>query len=384
MGEPVPNQFTLLTNGVEYFPALIAAFEAAQKVIQLESYIFENDEQTAPVLAALTAAAQRGVKVRVLIDGIGSKAFIRADGLTQLRVAGVEVRVFNRDDNPFLLARSRLRRLHRKVVVVDEAVAFVGGINIVSDFAPPNPPDAPQYDYAVQIAGPLVHRIYRNSLDVFAATEPTTYLRRKWRAMLKQMPTLTESANAAFVYRDNFRNRRSIEKMMTRAIQSAKQEVIVANAYFLPGWRFRYTLKRAAKRGVTVTLLLQGFTDHAYLRAATRFMYASLFEAGVYIAEYERSMLHAKVCVVDGAWCTVGSSNLDPFSLLLAREANVVIHEPQFVRTLRTSLTDELTHNSASIAPVMWARRGMLEKFKSAAAYGLAKVGLAVMGLGGA
>jgi cardiolipin synthase A/B len=378
------NAFTLLRNGGEYFPALKRAFDAAQRVVQLESYIFEDDAQTQPVLDALKAAAQRGVKVRVLIDGIGSKTFIRQGGLEALRTAGVEARVFNRDDNPFLLARSRLRRLHRKVIVVDETCAFVGGINIVSDFAPPNPPTAPQYDYAVQITGPLVNTIYRSSLDVFASAETSLYLRRNLKKALKNLPTITESAGAAFVYRDNFRNRRSIERMMTRAIASAKHEVVLANAYFLPGWRFRQSLKRAAKRGVKVTLLLQGFTDHAYLRAATRFLYHSLLDAGVYIAEYERSMLHAKVCVIDGTWCTVGSSNLDPFSLLLAREANVVIKEHAFVQTLRASIGDELNHNAASIAPTMWRRRSVVEKMKSAMAYGLAKVGLAVIGLGGA
>jgi cardiolipin synthase len=381
MNSPERSPFTLLTNGEEYFPALITAFDAAQKLIQLESYIFEHDTQTAPVIEALVTAARRGVSVRVLVDGIGSKAFIRAGGLDRLRAAGIEAWVFNRDDNPWSLARSRLRRLHRKVVVVDDTLAFVGGINIVSDFAPPNPPNVPQYDYAVRITGPLVNQIYQNSVTVFAATEPTQYLRRKWKQALKQTPTLNESANAVLVHRDNFRNRRSIEKMMAIAIEKAKSEVVLANAYFLPGWRFRRALKRASKRGVKVTLLLQGFTDHAYLRAATRFLYGSLLDAGVYIAEYERSMLHAKVCVVDGTWCTVGSSNLDPFSLLLAREANVVVEAPEFVRTLRASLDFELTHHAASIAPALWAGRGFVERVKSAAAYGMAKVGLAVMGL---
>jgi cardiolipin synthase A/B len=374
------NDFQLLKNGVEYFPALVREIESAQSSVQIETYIFIDDEATAPIVAALMAAAKRGVKVRMLIDGIGSKFMSKSEKFASIFAGGIDLRVFNRDDRLLHFSRARLRRLHRKVVVVDSRVAFVGGINLVSDFAEPNPKDAPQFDYAVRIGGPLVATIEKNSNDVWASTLPET-LRRKWRKWIAKKPTLTESANAAFVFRDNYRNRRAIERAMLNAFAQAKNEIILANAYFLPGWRFRQALHRAAARGVKITLLLQGYTDHQVLRLATRAMYSRFLHSNIYIAEYERSMLHAKVCVVDGKWATVGSSNLDPFSLLLAREANVVVTEPAFAQTLRTSLLEELVQNAASIAPTMWAKRGHWERTKSWVAYGVLKAGMLIAGL---
>ncbi len=374
------SAYQLLQNGEQFFPALEREICAAGISVLIETYIFVDDVATAPIIAALKAAAARGVKVRLLIDGIGSKAFVSGGGFNEICAAGIDARVFKRDEKIFNFARTRLRRLHRKVCVIDERVAFVGGINLVSDFAPPNPADAPQFDYAVRIESALVTQIYRNAMDVWRSTH-SKYLRRKLGIILRKMPTISESADAAFVYRDNFRNRRSIEKMYRNAFRGAKSEIILANAYFLPGWRLRQELKSAAKRGVKITLLMQGFTDHAFLLAATRALYENFLEQGIYLVEYERSMMHAKVCVVDGQWATVGSSNLDPFSLLLAREANVAIEDAEFAQALRSSLQSAIANESASIAPNLWSQRSRAEKLKSVVAFGLAKIGLNFFGL---
>jgi cardiolipin synthase A/B len=375
------NALTLLRNGEQFFPALISEIRKAVSSVHIETYIYVEDQIGKEVSAALSAAAARGVRVRLLVDGIGSRRFA-ATGALALRKAGVEVRVFKKDNNWFSLTRARLRRLHRKVAVIDARVAFVGGINIISDFAPPNT-DTPQYDYSTRIEGPLVKEIYANAAHVWLSTFPR-YLRRTFPTTENEDSALTEGrASAAFIYRDNFRNRRTIEKHLRLAIDDAKKEVIVANAYFLPGLRFRRTLRAAAKRGVVVKLLLQGHTDHVFLRAATRYLYAHLLASGVYIAEYERAMMHAKVCVVDSEWACVGSSNLDPFSLLLSREANVSVREADFALELRTSLLNAIETESASIASALWQRRPFLEKMKSGFAYGCARVGLAAAGLGG-
>ncbi len=375
------NALALLQNGAQFFPALIAEIDAARKNIHIETYIYVEDETGAQVSAALKAAASRGVKIRLLIDGIGSRSF-ESTGADALRQAGVEVRVFKKDSNWFSLSRARLRRLHRKVAIFDHRVAFVGGINIVSDFAPPNT-DTPQYDYSTRITGPLVRDIYANAAQVWLSTFPRT-LRRNFPVLPSEDTILpTGQASAAFLFRDNFRNRRTIEKHLRFAIDGAKSEVILANAYFLPGWRFRQTLRAAAKRGVNVKLLLQGHTDHVFLRSATRYLYGQLMKSGIYIAEYERAMLHAKVCVVDAAWACVGSSNLDPFSLLLSREANVAVREAQFADALRNSLLHAIENQSASIAPPLWQNRPFFEKLNSAFAYAIARIGVAAAGLGG-
>ncbi len=375
------NALTLLQNGEQFFPVLIADICAAEKSVHMETYIYVEDETGAQVSAALKGAAARGVRVRLLIDGIGSRGFVDA-GAQALRAAGVEVRVFKKDHNWFSLARARLRRLHRKVAIFDSRIAFVGGINIVSDFAPPNT-DRPQFDFSTRVEGPLVSTIEANAKQVWLSTFPR-YLRRSVAAPSEETPTMPQgNAHAAFIFRDNFRNRRSIENSLREAIAGAKNEVILANAYFLPGWRFRQTLRAAAKRGVKVKLLLQGHTDHVLLRAATRYLYAHMLRAGVYIAEYERAMLHAKVCVVDGEWASVGSSNLDPFSLMLSREANVVVRDVEFAVGLRNSLQKAIETESASISPPLWARRPFAEKAQSALAYSLARFGVAVAGLGG-
>jgi cardiolipin synthase A/B len=375
------NAVTLLQNGAQFFPALIAEICAAGKSIHLETYIYAQDETSAQVSAALCAAAARGVKVRLLIDGIGSRAFVE-QGAQGLRTAGVDVRVFKKDHQWFALSRARLRRLHRKVAVIDGRVAFVGGINIVSDFAPPNT-DSPQYDYSTRIVGPLVGEIEANAKQVWLSTFPR-YQRRSVGHIASETEMIRVGpSQAAFVFRDNFRNRRSIERTLFEAIANAKSEVILANAYFLPGFRFRHALRAAAKRGVKVKLLLQGHTDHVFLRAATRYLYAHMLRTGVYIAEYERAMLHAKVCVVDSEWACVGSSNLDPFSLMLAREANVVVRDAAFALALRSSLISAIENESASIAGTLWSARPFQEKIQSALAYSLARFGVAITGLGG-
>ncbi|MCA1978059.1 MAG: phospholipase D-like domain-containing protein, partial [Thiobacillus sp.] len=185
-------------------------------------------------------------------------------------------------------------------------------------------------------------------------------------------------SRAAFVVRDNFAHRRDIERTYLAALALAQDEILIANAYFLPGRRFRKLLKNAAARGVRVRLLVQGHTDHPFFLAAARALYRDLLAAGVAIHEHHASELHAKVAVVDGRWATVGSSNIDPFSLLMAREANVVADDPAFARTLRQRL-----QTAFDAAPALdaahWQRRPWPRRLLSWLAYGAvrAMVGLA-------
>ncbi len=378
--EPMPgNRVRLLQSGAAFFPALIAACDAAQAEIHVETYIFNADATTQAVHAALVRAARRGVRVRVLIDGVGSRT-LPADWLASLREAGATVLVYRPLATGWLANPHSLRRLHRKVAVVDAAVAFVGGINLIDDFEPVRLPE-PRLDFSVEVRGPLLAPIHAS-------------VRRLWRlAALKQLqaagrePAIEPAwptdghVRAAFVVRDNFAHRRDIERGYLAALALAREEICIANAYFLPGHRFRRLLRHAAARGVRVRLLVQGHTDHPFFQAAARALYRDLLAAGVAIHEHHASELHAKVAVVDGRWATVGSSNIDPFSLLLAREANVVVDDAAFARDLQQHL-DRACTAARALDPVDWQRRPWLRRMLSWLAYGLVRVMAGLAGSG--
>jgi cardiolipin synthase len=188
---------------------------------------------------------------------------------------------------------------------------------------------------------------------------------------------------AKFVIRDNLRHRRDIERAYLAAIRTAKREIIIANSYFFPGIRIRRALVAAAQRGVAVTLLLQGRVEYLLLHFATRAMYGQLLQAGIVIQEYHRSMLHAKVAVVDDFWATVGSSNIDPYSLLMAREANVIVRDRGFNAELKGQLRDLIAAGARRVVPDDWQSRPRIYKAVIWMAYGIVRMAMGLVGYGG-
>lgn len=397
------NHVTLLKNGGELFPAMIAAIDAAQFEVRVETYIFRDDSGGAAIADCLKRAASRGVAVRVLVDGFGSNE-TNPTFFDSLREAGVTLLLFRPDYRWTSLRRSHLRRTHRKITLVDARTAFVGGINLIDDFTE-SLSDFPRYDYAVQVEGPVV-------ASIFLATERLWKLVAWWhvrkmgaKAEIKrwlgrpqadfklinaERTALASAAKkdndvgnmrAQFLARDNFRNRREIEEAYLAAIKRATKKILIVNSYFLPGRRFRRELVAAASRGVEVTLLLQGRADHVLLQLATRALYEQLLGAGVKIYEYEKSMMHGKVAAIDDAWATVGSSNLDPFSLFLNREANVVVLDEGFARELRLSVEAEIKDGGRHCEPADWQRRPRIERIKTWLAYGFARVATGWIGV---
>ena len=331
------NRITLLESGVAYFPALIAAIDGAINEVHLETYIFENDATGRRVAAALAAAARRGVAVRVLVDGFGARELSRtlAVGLT---ADDVQVMVFRPERGRLRLRRHRLRRMHRKVAVIDARIAFVGGINVLDDrdSAGDLPP---RFDYAARIEGPLIGAVHASVTHLWRVVR---WARMRRRERAPPLPLAVDDAvgevSAALVIRDNFKHRRDIENAYLAAIDAAREEIILANAYFLPGRRFRRALLGARERGVRVLVLLQGRVEYVLFHYATQALCDALLDAGIELFEYHKTYMHAKVAVVDGRWSTVGSSNIDPFSLLVAREANVVIDNAAFAAQLGGSV----------------------------------------------
>ncbi len=366
-GPVAGNCLRLLQSGTEFFPALVGAIDSAQIEIHLETYIFNADPSAEAVRDALSRAAQRGVRVRLMIDGVGSRDF-PATWLKLLEADGVSVLVYRPIVSGWLSNPRSLRRLHRKLVVIDARIAFIGGMNLMDDYVPIHF-DAPRLDFSVEIQGPLLASIHQSvrrlwrlvALSQLQAGEDKTMLEPAW-------PT-DGHVRAAFVVRDNFAHRRDIERAYLVALARARDDILIASAYFLPGYRFRRLLKKAAARGVRVQLLVQGHTDHPFFQAASRALYRDLLTAGVAIYEYRMSELHAKVAVVDSHWATVGSSNIDPFSLLMAREANVVVEDAAFSHDLRQRLQQAIDQSQA-LAPADWQRRGWVRRTLSWLAYG--------------
>ncbi|TPQ43755.1 cardiolipin synthase ClsB [Cupriavidus pinatubonensis] len=394
-GKPVGgNQVRLLCGGRDFFPALIEAIDAAVLQVIIETYIYAADDVGRAVSDALIRAAARGVAVRLTVDGFGA-GDMSAELMQRLRDAGVQLRVY-RVMRGFRLARRHLRRLHRKLAVVDRRVAFVGGINIIDDYNHgPFEQEGlgARYDFAVEVRGPLVDRI--------ALTAERLWWRLSLRAELHDVglagaaagyPLVTDlpprrdtegGMRAALLLRDNLRNRRTIEREYLHALGAARDDVILANAYFLPGHKMRRALLACRKRGVRVRLLLQGRVEYRLQHFATHALYASLLDAGIEIYEYAQSFLHAKVGVVDESWATVGSSNMDPFSLLLAREANVCVYDPAFAAVLRTQLERAIAERSVRVMPEAHARRSAVHRVANWAAYMVLRLGVVIAGVTG-
>lgn len=376
------NRLQLLASGVEYFPALIAAVDAARHEVHLETYIFCDDITGRRVAAALGRAAARGVAVRVLVDGFGARDFAAGLG-AGLAAGGAEVLTYRPEVGQRRIRRYRLRRLHRKLVVIDGRTAFVGGINVLDDFDD-GKSTAPRFDYAMRVDGPLVARIHEAMRHVWRLVRWAELGRRPPPPPpVPAAPTICGATLAALLIRDNLTHRRDIENAYLEAIAGARLQIVIANAYFLPGARFRRALMDAAQRGVSVRLLLQGRVEKILQHWATQSLYERMLAAGVRVFEYETAYLHAKVAVVDGDWATVGSSNIDPFSLLLSREANVVVRDAAFTMQLRNSLEAAMSRASREIRLEDHRRRSWLVRLARAAAYSLVRLLVSISRYGG-
>jgi cardiolipin synthase len=332
------NDIILLETGQQLFPAMVRAIDAAKHDILFETYIFAEDEVARGIEAALIRAAQRGLKVRVLVDwfGTGHRACCRrAEAFAR---AGVFYRVFN----PWF--KRGIARTHRKITVVDGEIAFVGGININDDmrhdYEPYLPLPAPRWDFAVSVRGPLVAQIHFEAQAQWMRAGRLDILSRigLYRETRKAPPTEgARPMRAAFVVRDNLRNRRTIQRAYLQAIGQARKSVLLANPYFAPGRKFREALARAARRGVAVTLLI-GTGEFRMQDAVARSFYPKLLADGIQVVEYRKTQLHAKIAVVDDDWATVGSSNCDGLSLFLNQEANIVVKNAAFARAVRAHI----------------------------------------------
>jgi cardiolipin synthase A/B len=363
------NDLRLLENGEELYPRIIGAIGSAREEVVLETFIWMEDEVGRQLREALIEAARRGVQVRVLVDGYGSPAF-SAGFLASLDTAGVRVDAFDPQPTFLSLRTNLLCRMHRKIVVIDRERAFVGGINF-SDEHLRSYGERSKQDYAVEVTGPVVgdiHEYVRYRKDVHAG--PGWKRLRHWlRRFPREMINPDRDAQALFVFRDNEQHPTDIETLYRAGIRNARKRIVIANAYFFPGYRFIRDLRRAARRGVEVSLVMQGKPDRPVSVWAASILYDDLLSAGVRIFRYTERALHGKVAVIDDRWATVGSSNLDPFSLGLNLEANLFVLDERFNAELAHNLDGLIENACEELKPLGRPRQSPLRRLVLTAAY---------------
>ena len=372
------NRVQLLENGDTYFPAVFNAIDSAEREVLIETFILFEDRVGRDLQQHLIGAATRGVEVDLTVDGFGSPN-LSNDFIAALTDAGVRLHVY--EPTPLVRHLKPLRRLHRKIVVVDGRIAFIGGINLSEDHLESFGTKAKQ-DYAVSIEGPVVDRIHRFARKTLAPVRRHLNIGRPAmredgpatsRGVPSELGRLPGSAEVALLSRDNRRHRSDIERAYRMAIRTARDTVWIANAYFFPGYRLLRDLRRAAARGVKVHLILQSNPDVPIARTAGQLLYESLMKDGVAIHEYCRREMHGKVAIVDGIWTTVGSTNLDPLSLSLNLEANVLIRDAEFAATLQRRLQHLIENDCRRLKPDVLPRLTMWRYLMVSLAYHISR-----------
>lgn len=356
------NRVSLLENGEAFFPRVFECIAAAEREVLLETFILFEDKVGRALHEALLGAARRGVRIDITVDGYGSPD-LSPSFVKSLTDAGVHIHVFDPAPRLWGMRTNVFRRMHRKIVAIDAERAFVGGINYSADHLADYGPGAKQ-DYAVEVEGPLAQHIRGFAVRTLRASRPGALSRARSALsgkpvlddLLDRYPALTEAPRRAgnmaamLVVRDNRHHRNDIERHYRIAIRAARERVVIANAYFFPGYRLLRDMRRAARRGVDVQLILQGAPDMPIVKTAANLLYHHLLTGGVRIYEYIERPLHGKVATSDNEWSTVGSSNLDPLSLSLNLEANVIVRDHGFNAQLRERLDHLIAHKCRQVA----------------------------------
>lgn len=348
------NDVEVLINGEAFFPRVFESIRKARREVLLETFIVWEDEVGKALQQTLMLVARRGVYVEITIDAYGANE-VSDTFLQELADAGVHVHLFEPTRHLFSFRLNVFRRLHRKLVVVDSETAFIGGINYSSDQLSAFGEEAKQ-DYALQVRGPVVSDIRQACLDLLRYGDSRH--RSFWRRQKPEQAVadIAGKVRAQLVVRDNSQHKRSIENHYLRAINTAKERLVFAHAYFFPSYSLLRALRNAARRGVKVTLILQGMPDMAWVRLCSQLLYGYLLREGVVIYEYKERPFHGKVALADRRWSTLGSSNLDPLSLSLNLEANLIVDDEAFNQALFDHLR-KLVHDHGEPVSMQVVRR---------------------------
>lgn len=333
------NSFELMMDGDSFFPRLLEAMEQAHQSIDIELYLVESGHSVDRVTDILTRAVKRGVRVRCLFDSAGSRG-LEEDDRERLRRGGVDLRFYN----PLNVwgGRSNLHRDHRKLITVDDHTVFIGGAGFTDDFCIPDEAGhCLWHEQMLQVQGPVVADWVVVFQQQWQATERVRGRAQTAPHRVRLPPRPDGEDGLGRVSLTDGRSHRELVHALLANIARAERQVWLATPYFVPSWRFRRALARAARRGVDVRLLLCGeVTDHPSVRYAGQRYYRRLLARGVRIFEYQPRFLHLKTVLVDD-WISLGSSNFDRWTLHWNLEANQNIVDSKMTkRVQRSFITD--------------------------------------------
>ncbi|MEZ0314183.1 MAG: phosphatidylserine/phosphatidylglycerophosphate/cardiolipin synthase family protein [Myxococcota bacterium] len=346
------NKVDLLIDGEQTFPAMLEAMAEAKRSIVFESYIFASDATGQRFLDVLIARARADVSVRIMVDGVGSWA-TDPNFWKPLIEAGGRVEYYQ-PIQPWRRRWGIWRRNHRKILVIDDVVGFIGGINIGDDYAPTSWGGKAWHDVHARVEGPVVRELVR-------------LFNRGWRNMTGEhwngsiAHAQRRGSTTLQVLESALTRRYSVRRAYLRAIRKASRTIRICNAYCIPDRHFRHALRDAVRRGVTVQLLVAGKTDVVAVRYASRALYARLMAWGIEVYEWTDRVLHAKTAVIDGEWCTIGSYNIDARSLLHNLEANIACVDKRLGAAMDQTFERDIA-KSVRIDRATWHRRPIAEK----------------------
>lgn len=334
----------LLNSGNDYFESLEKLIHSAIHTLHIQTYIFEEDETGIRIAKALKEASFRGVKIYMIVDAFGSKSLSRKF-VNDLRMCGIQLRFFS----PLFSSQNIYlgRRLHHKVVISDQNTALIGGINIADKYHG-STGEPPWLDYAILLKGSVCQDIDKICLQVYGRK----FIRKKKKnRLVPRQIFLNETISVRIRENDRLRRKNQITASYLNAIHNAKKTIYITGSYFLPGTKLRSALIKAAKRGVEVHLILAGISDVPVFQTATRWLYDLLFRNGIKIYEWEKSVLHGKVAVVDGEWATIGSFNLNHLSAYGSIELNADILDEPFSKAFQLHLMSVIETGCRQVFP---------------------------------
>jgi len=360
------HRLRLLFGGIDAYPAMLDAIAIARTDIALETYIWASDENGRRFVDAVCVKAQEGVRVRCVIDGAGSFGFSGAD-VGRMRAAGVLLSVFH-PVGPWRARWGWQVRDHRKLLIVDGRVAFAGGMNLGDDYAPKTWGGRGWNDVHARIEGPVVADLQ----NLFETTwryaspenwEPDTTLPAARPPPAQMVPIHGSPTRVQSLAVGRFLARRVVQHHFEHAMLAARRRIWIQAAYFIPNRALRGALKRAARRGVDVRVIVPRFNDIPGLAHASQYTWASLLRAGVAIFEWLPGMLHAKTLTIDGAWSAVGSYNLDSRSLLYNWEVTLEVLDVRVAEELDQKFRDDL-ERCERVDALEWKKRGPWQRVR--------------------
>ena len=350
------NRYTVLTNGDQIFPSMLAAIRSAKRRVSFETYIYKTGKMAEEFTTAFEEAARRGVRVNLVIDAVGGNGIDDAH-VKRLEAAGVRVAMFNA---PSWYSIEELNyRTHRKVLVVDGQVAFTGGVGIDDQWMGNAQSKEHWRDTMVRVEGPLARLMeggfYENFAEAAGETTPE----------LDDVAPETDQEGAAFVVRSSpSGGANDLKRLYLLALASARQTAIITTPYFVTDESSRWALEDAARRGVKIRLLVEGdITDAMAVKYASRKHYEQLMRLGIEIYEYQPTMMHTKTFIVDGTWSMFGSANFDNRSLELNDELNVAVSNRDLAARLLADFEQDV-RSSQRLNLETWAKRSMLSKVR--------------------